>query len=101
MVVFEWRICSRGGRLDTLSPPRSIAVGKLRYSCDAFLRAFRPLFHGHGSKQAQIFLADSNGSTPRLEVTNRTVLIQDNRRRLSVITFRGDCLNNLTRFREV
>ena len=101
MIVSEGESCAWGNRLNTLSPPRSIAIGKLRDCCNAFLRTLPPALSRSSRRGAKILPADSNVSTPRLEVTNRTMFIQNQRRRFLIVALRRDCPDDIPRFWEV
>src|SRR5271155_3075824 len=72
-----------GVRSAALSSARPIAVGQLRYREDSLGIAFRPLLAGHRAKQAQIVTFYGEAATPRLEVADGAMPVQNERRWLS------------------
>src|SRR5271169_2058624 len=69
-------------RSGALLSSRPIAVGQLRYREDSLRIAFCTLLAGHRVKQAQVVAFDGEAATPRLEVADGAMLVQDDRRRL-------------------
>src|SRR3954454_16368569 len=64
-------------RSGALTPPGAIAVGQLRYRENSPGIAFRPLLASHRGEQAQIVTFDGEAATPRLEVADGAVPVQD------------------------
>ena len=66
-----------GVRSGALAPPRAVAVGQLRYREDTLGIAFRPLLAGHRGEQTQIVAFDGEAATPRLEIADSAMPVQD------------------------
>ena len=86
-----------GVRSGALTPSRAIAVGQLRYREDSLRIAFRPLLAGHRGEQAQIVTFDGETATPRLEVADGAMPVQNERRRLPTVAGRPDRVDDLAR----
>src|SRR5216684_3141986 len=71
-----------GVRSGALASPRAVTIGEVRYGDNSLGIAFRPLLDGHSGDQAQIVTFDSEAATPRLEVADGTMPVQDEGRRL-------------------
>src|SRR5215467_13736733 len=82
-------------RFGTFPSARPIAVGQLRYREDSLGMAFRPLLAGHCAKQAQIVSFYCEATTPRLEVADGTMSVQNERRRLPTAAGRSDRFDDL------
>src|SRR5271157_5513280 len=84
-----------GVRFGPLTPSGAVAVGELCYRGYSLGIAFRPLLAGHRSEQAQIVMFDGKVATPRLEIADRTMLVQYQRRWLLALTTCLDCFDDL------
>src|SRR5277367_6250810 len=81
-------------RFGALAPARTVAVRQLRYREESLAIAFRPLLAGHRSEQAQILTFDGNAATPWLEVADRAMSVQNERRRFFTAAGRLDRRND-------
>lgn len=86
-----------GIRPSSLSSPWAVAIRHLRDRRDALCIKFRPLPAGHRREQAQIVVLDGESATPRLEVADSTMPVQDKRFRLPAAPSSPDCINGLAR----
>ena len=59
--------------------------------------AFRPLFAGHRGEQAQIITFDSETATPRLEIADGAMPVQNEWRRVPTVAGRPDRVDSLAR----
>jgi hypothetical protein len=84
-------------RFGALTPPGAIAVGQLCYRGDSFGIAFRPLFAGHRGEQAQIITFDGETATPRLEIADGAMPVQNEWRRVPTVAGRPDRVDSLAR----
>src|SRR5258705_8816198 len=108
VVVPDYRGGAFAGFIRTLSvrsfalaPSRAIAIRELRYREDSLCIAFCPLFGGHRAEQAQIVAFDGEAATPRLEVANGAMLVQNGRGRLRAAADSPDRVNRLARPEDV
>jgi len=65
------------GVRSALARTRAVAVRQLRYREDSLRVASCPLLGGHRAQEAQIVAFDSELATPRLEVTDGAMPVED------------------------
>jgi hypothetical protein len=80
-----------------LAPSRTVAVRQLRYREHSFRVAFCPLLASHRTEQAQIVAFDGKAATPRLEVANGAMLVQNGREEVRAAAARPDRVDRLVR----
>ena len=86
-----------GVRSGAFTPTRSVAVGQLRYREDTLGIAFRPLLAGHCGEQTQIVTLDGEAATPRLEIADCAMPVQDEWGRFPTVAGRLDRGDGLAR----
>src|SRR5271165_4238150 len=85
-----------GVRFGPLMPSGALAVGQLCYRGYSLGIAFRPFLAGHRGEQAQIVMFDGKIATPRLEIADGTMPVQDERRWLLALATCLDCFDDLS-----